>query len=135
MQQSSHTLDRKIWFWCDIHLFNNYKNVSAWGSSSLLLKCFNDEQIFVICSKIFRITNMKTLCRKRWECKSRFYSSWSRFTRFSMIFGSKVRVLMLKWLTRFMPIVHIYIPWKHQKTRGFPTISGGIEIEYRREMG
>ena len=31
-------------------------------------------------------------------------------------------------LTHFSPISHFYTPWKRQKTYGFLTFSGGIEM-------
>ena len=30
---------------------------------------------------------------------------------------------------------HFYTPWKRHEIKDFPTFSGGIEMEYRREMG
>ena len=30
---------------------------------------------------------------------------------------------------------HFHTPWKRQKTKGFLTFSGGIEMEYWREKG
>ena len=38
-------------------------------------------------------------------------------------------------LTRFMPLVSFYIPWKHQKTRGFPMFSGDRERDQWYKMG
>ena len=32
--------------------------------------------------------------------------------------------------TYFTPIFRFYAPWKRQKTKGFLTISGGIEMEH-----
>ena len=34
-----------------------------------------------------------------------------------------------------MPMFHFYTPWKRQKTKGFLTFSGGIEMEHWHEMG
>ena len=31
-------------------------------------------------------------------------------------------------LAYFKPMFHFYTPWKRQKTRGFVTFSGGIEL-------
>ena len=31
-------------------------------------------------------------------------------------------------LTYFSPVSHFYTPWKRQKTKGFLTLSGGIEM-------
>ena len=31
-------------------------------------------------------------------------------------------------LTHFSPMFYFYTPWKHQKTEGFLTFSGGIEM-------
>ena len=31
-------------------------------------------------------------------------------------------------LTNFSPVSHFYTPWKRQKTKGFLTFSGGIEM-------
>ena len=33
-------------------------------------------------------------------------------------------------LTRFSQILHFYTPWKHQKTKEFPTFSEDIELEH-----
>ena len=33
-------------------------------------------------------------------------------------------------LTCFMAISHLYTSWKRQKTSGFLTFSGGVEMEY-----
>ena len=41
-----------------------------------------------------------------------------------------VVVSLLLTLTDFNPIVHFYTPWKCQKTFGFLTISGGIEMKH-----
>ena len=42
-------------------------------------------------------------------------------------------------LTHFSPMLHFYSPWKCQKTRqktfGFLTFSGAIEMEYSAKMG
>ena len=40
----------------------------------------------------------------------------------------------LRLLTQFSPIFHFYTPWKRQKTKGFLTFSGVIEIEYWAKM-
>ena len=38
-------------------------------------------------------------------------------------------------LTHFSPVSHFYTPWKRQKTFGFLTFSGGIEIWHWTKMG
>ena len=38
-------------------------------------------------------------------------------------------------LTHFSPVSHLYTPRKRQKTKGFLTFSGGIEIWYWTKMG
>ena len=38
-------------------------------------------------------------------------------------------------LTHFSTIFHFYTPWKRQKTKGFLTLSGGIEMEHWTKMG
>ena len=51
--------------------------------------------------------------------------SWCR-----MIFGMAVAgPVNLEHLTHFMPLISFDIPRKHQKTRGFLTISRGIEMK------
>ena len=40
-----------------------------------------------------------------------------------------------KMLTHFMPLISFYIPWKHQKTRGFLMFSRGMERDQCHEMG
>ena len=37
-------------------------------------------------------------------------------------------------LPHFMPMFHFYTPWKRQKTKGFLTFSGGIEMEHWNEL-
>ena len=46
-----------------------------------------------------------------------------------------VVVSLLLTLTDFNPIVHFYTPWKCQKTFGFLTISGGIEMKHWTKIG
>ena len=38
-------------------------------------------------------------------------------------------------LTHFQTMFHFYTPWKHQKTSGFLTFSGSIEVEHWLKMG
>ena len=38
-------------------------------------------------------------------------------------------------ITNFGSMFHLYTPWKRQKTFGFLTFSGGIEMEHWPEMG
>ena len=38
-------------------------------------------------------------------------------------------------LTHFSPVSHFYTPWKRQKTFGFLTFSGGIEMWHWTKMG
>ena len=38
-------------------------------------------------------------------------------------------------LTHFSPVSHFYTPWKRQKTKGFLTLSGGIEMWHWTKMG
>ena len=40
-----------------------------------------------------------------------------------------------QYLTHFTPMSHFYNPWKRQKTYGFLTFSGGIEIWHWTKMG
>ena len=47
-----------------------------------------------------------------------------------------IKVLNLdQLLAHFMPLVSFDTPWKHQKTKGFPMFSGGIESDQWHEMG
>ena len=39
------------------------------------------------------------------------------------------------WLTHFNSVSHFYTPWKRQKTKGFLTFSGGIEMWHWIKMG
>ena len=39
------------------------------------------------------------------------------------------------FLTHFSPVSHFYTPWKRQKTFGFLTFSGGIEMWHWTKMG
>ena len=43
--------------------------------------------------------------------------------------------LCLSLLTHFSPVSHFCTPWKRQKTFGFLTFSGGIEIWHWTKMG
>ena len=38
-------------------------------------------------------------------------------------------------LTHFSPVSQSYTPWKRQKTKGFLTFSGGIEMWHWTKMG
>ena len=38
-------------------------------------------------------------------------------------------------LTHFSPVSHLYIPWKRQKSKGFLTFSGSIEMWHWTKMG
>ena len=38
-------------------------------------------------------------------------------------------------LTHFSPVWHFYTPWKRQKTKGFQTFLGGIEMSLWTNMG
>ena len=38
------------------------------------------------------------------------------------------------FLTHFSPVSHFYVPWKHQKTYGFLTSSGGMEMWHWTKM-
>ena len=38
-------------------------------------------------------------------------------------------------LTHFMPLISFDTPWKHQKTSGLQTFSGGIKTDQWHEMG
>ena len=39
------------------------------------------------------------------------------------------------FLTLFQPMLHFYIPWKHQKTKSLLIFSGGIEVKHWLKMG
>ena len=49
---------------------------------------------------------------------------------FRLFFSKKTRTL-----THFSPVSHFYNPWKRQKTTGFLTFSGGIEMWHWNKMG
>ena len=83
-----------------------------------------------------------------WNC-SRFFSRW-KFTflpKLAQHQNMEKGVLSLqdsfKWflsnqisvLTHFMPLISFDTPWKHQKTRGFLILSGGIKRDQWHEMG
>ena len=38
-------------------------------------------------------------------------------------------------ITHFNPVVHFYNPWKRQKTKGFLTVPGDIEMERFSKLG
>ena len=46
-----------------------------------------------------------------------------------------VAKLLCTVLTHFSPVPHFYTPWKRQKTFGFLTFSGGIEMWHWTKMG
>ena len=53
---------------------------------------------------------------------------------------AKFHTLFTKWtiwseLTHFSPVSHFCTPWKRQKTIGFLTLSGGIEMWHWNKMG
>ena len=45
-------------------------------------------------------------------------------------FSEILRITLMLPLTHFSPIFHFYTPWKVQRTSGFLTCSGGIEMEH-----
>ena len=47
-------------------------------------------------------------------------------------FAANLSELLL--LTQFSPVSHFYTSWKHQKTKGFLTFSGGVEMDYWAKM-
>ena len=49
--------------------------------------------------------------------------------------GYKMGALAENELTHFSPMFHFCIPWKRQKTEGFLTFSGGIEMEHWAKTG
>ena len=50
---------------------------------------------------------------------------------YSMLLRTRPRGVIL---THFNPVLHLYIPWKRQKTFGVLTFSGGIEMEQKAKM-
>ena len=54
-------------------------------------------------------------------------------------FPELVKLENSKWriyfLTNFSPVSHLYTLWKRQKTKGFLTFSGGIEMWHWTKMG
>ena len=54
---------------------------------------------------------------------------WKSLSKYLWIVAS------IETLTHFSPMSHFYIPWKHQKTIGFLTVSGGIEMWHWTKMG
>ena len=44
-------------------------------------------------------------------------------------------VRVCSFLTHFSPVSHFYTSWKRQKTKGFLTFSGGIEMWHWTKMG
>ena len=50
-------------------------------------------------------------------------------------FCKKMSLKNPKTLTRFWPMFPFYAPWKHQKSEGFPVISGRIKWEHWSNMG
>ena len=51
--------------------------------------------------------------------------------KFSLVHSWKLCLI----LTHFSPVSHFYTPWKHQKTFGFLTFSGSIEMWHWIKMG
>ena len=53
----------------------------------------------------------------------------------SVYTGYKMGTLARNEITLFMPVFYFYTPWKCQKTKGFLTFSGGLEIGHWRKKG
>ena len=51
------------------------------------------------------------------------------------LYGNIKHLKVSHLLTHFMPLVSFYALSKHQKTRGFPMFSGGIERDQWNEIG
>ena len=49
------------------------------------------------------------------------------------IFLNNIKVACV--LTHFSPVSYFYTPWKRQKTKDFPTFSGGKEMWHWTKMG
>ena len=109
--------------WNEIHKFNLLSSFSVFcdlGSCHELKdEYFNDESNRLIswtCSKL--IKTMLQLILLRTFCKCSTFKA-----------TAVVRVKFLGTLT------HCYTPWKRQKTFGFLTFSGGIEMWHWTKMG
>ena len=60
---------------------------------------------------------------------------WERIgLKISPKFARKATVTM-SFLTHFIPLVSLYTPRKHEKTRGFLIVVGGTEVYQWHEMG
>ena len=55
-------------------------------------------------------------------------------TRINGLKGQHHHSIADYFLTHFRPMFHFYAPWKLQKTFGFLTFSGGIEIKHWTKM-
>ena len=68
--------------------------------------------------------------------RSAFWSNTSGDCFCNWSIGSLDQLYLEKELIKpFMPLVTLYTPRKYQNTSGFLMLSGGIERDYRHEMG
>ena len=64
------------------------------------------------------------------------FDNW--YCNFKIQFSAIAKTIITKvllLLTHFQPMFHFFTSWKHQKTSGFLTFSGGFEIQHWLEMG
>ena len=77
-----------------------------------------------------------TKIQKKFEQKKRKWFSSCIYSE-AKILNCTVAMHSYFWcyLTYFKLLISFYIPWKHQKTRGFLMLSRGIERDQWHEMG
>ena len=60
---------------------------------------------------------------------------WHRYLTILKKIDFNINLMQKFLLTHFSPVSHFYTPWKRQKTKGFLTFSGGIEMWHWAKMG
>ena len=90
----------------------------------------NFVKILLVAPKVFREKDLKKhdskWCMLKSEWRECFFSKMDpQNSNFCNFFYE---------LTHFSPVPHFYTPWKHQKTFGFLTFSGGIEMWHWTKM-
>ena len=64
-----------------------------------------------------------------------FYALYSLFLLYAKLRAMCGSDSSSIYLTHFSPVLHFYTPWKRQKTFGFLTSSGGIEMWHWTKTG
>ena len=83
-------------------------------------------------------SNLRWIKPELWFCQ-KVNLLFLEFLSLQISQSSKVFLNSTFWLhmflTHFSPVSHFYAPWKRQKTKGFLTFSGSIEMWHWTKMG